>query len=85
MPPGQAVRNNRKYKKPKRKVCMFCVEKINYIDYKNVPRLKRFTTERGKILPRRTTGSCASHQRVLTRAIKRAREIALLPFVAEQG
>ena len=62
---------------------MFCVEKIQYIDFKNVPRLKRFTTERGKILPRRTTGSCASHQRELTRAIKRAREIALLPFVAD--
>ena len=61
------------------------VEKIVYIDYKNVPRLKRFTTERGKILPRRTTGSCASHQRELTAAIKRAREIAFLPFVAEQS
>jgi small subunit ribosomal protein S18 len=63
---------------------MFCVEKISYIDFKNVPRLKRFTSERGKILPRRTTGSCASHQRELTRAIKLAREIALLPYVAEQ-
>ena len=62
---------------------MFCVDKINYIDYKNVARLKRFTTERGKILPRRTTGSCASHQRSLTRAIKRARMVALLPFVAD--
>ena len=78
-PPGK----NRKFKKPKRKVCMFCVEKIQYIDYKNVPRLKRFTTERGKILPRRTTGSCASHQRSLGHAIKRAREIAFLPFVSD--
>ena len=82
MPPGRPTKN-RKFKRPKRKVCMFCVEKISYIEYKNVPRLKRFTSERGKILPRRTTGSCASHQRDLTRAIKRAREIALLPFVAE--
>jgi small subunit ribosomal protein S18 len=84
MPPPKNLKN-RKFKKPKRKVCMFCVEKTLYIDYKNVARLKRLTSERGKILPRRTTGSCASHQRALTRAIKRAREIALLPFVAEQA
>lgn len=63
---------------------MFCVEKIDFIDYKQVARIKRFTSERGKILPRRTTGTCASHQRPLTHAIKRAREIAFLPFVAEQ-
>ena len=74
-----------KFKKPKRKVCYFTVSKIKYIDYKNVAMLKRFTTERGKILPRRTTGTSAKYQRQLTGAIKRAREMALLPFVAEQG
>lgn len=72
-----------KFRRPRRKVCTFCVEKIDHIDYKNVARLRRFVSERGKILPRRTTGTCAMHQRFLTHAIKRAREIALLPFVAE--
>jgi len=72
-----------KYRKMRRKVCAFCVEKIVYIDYKNVNRLRRFISDRGKILPRRTTGTCAAHQRSLTHAIKRAREIALLPFTAE--
>ena len=67
----------------RRKVCTFCVEKVEYVDYKNVNRLRRFISERGKILPRRTTGTCAHHQRVLTHAIKQAREIALLPFTAE--
>ncbi|MGC8834347.1 MAG: 30S ribosomal protein S18 [Armatimonadota bacterium] len=70
-------------RKPRRKVCGFCVDKIEFIDYKNVPRLRRYISDRGKILPRRTTGTCASHQRALTRAIKRARQIALLPFTAE--
>ncbi len=65
---------------PKRKVCMFCVEKMDVIDYKDVRRLRRFVTEQGKILPRRITGTCAQHQRVLTRALKRARNIALIPF-----
>ena len=81
MPPPK----NRKFKKPKRKVCYFTVSKIKYIDYKNVALLKRFTTERGKILPRRTTGTSAKWQRPLTTAIKRAREIGLLPFVSEQA
>lgn len=67
----------------RRKVCAFCVDKIDYIDYKNVNRLRRFVSDRGKIIPRRTTGTCAQHQRSLTAAIKRAREVALLPFVAE--
>lgn len=74
---------NPKFRRPRRKVCTFCVEKIDYIDYKNVAKLRRFVSERGKILPRRTTGTCAMHQRALTHAIKRAREIALLPFTAE--
>jgi len=59
------------------------VEKVEYIDYNNVSRIRRFVSDRGKILPRRQTGTCASHQRYLTRAIKRARLIALLPFTAE--
>jgi len=70
-------------RKPKKKVCSFCVDKIEAIDYKDVPKLRRYTTERGKILPRRISGNCAKHQRQLTIAIKRARNIALLPFTAE--
>ena len=68
---------------PKKKVCTFCVEKIDAIDYKDVQKLKRFITEKGKILPRRMSGVCAKHQRILAQAIKRAREMALLPYVAE--
>ncbi len=70
-------------RRPRRKVCSFCVDKIEHIDYKDVARLRRFTTERGKILPRRISGNCAKHQRQVTLAIKRARNIALLPFTAE--
>ncbi|EAX46961.1 ribosomal protein S18 [Thermosinus carboxydivorans Nor1] len=70
-------------RKPKKKVCSFCVDKIERVDYKDVPRLRRFITERGKILPRRISGNCARHQRQLTLAIKRARNMALLPFTAE--
>jgi small subunit ribosomal protein S18 len=67
----------------RRKVCKFCVEKINFIDYKDLRLIGPFVAERGKILPRRLTGTCAPHQRALTRAIKQARNIALLPFAAE--
>jgi len=70
-------------RKPKKKVCSFCVDKVEAIDYKDVPKLRRYTTERGKILPRRISGNCAKHQRQLTISIKRARNIALLPFTAE--
>jgi len=72
-----------KGRKPKKKVCSFCVDKVEAIDYKEVPRIRRFTTERGKILPRRISGNCAKHQRQLTLAVKRARNMALLPFTAE--
>jgi len=72
-----------KFRRPRRKVCAFCVDKVTFIDYKNVAKLRRYVSDRGKILPRRTTGNCAMHQRAMTRAIKRAREIALLPFTAE--
>jgi len=67
----------------RRKVCQFCVDKCEHIDYKDTARLRRFLSERSKILPRRTTGTCAPHQRELTEAIKRARQIALLPYVTE--
>jgi len=67
----------------RRKVCSFCVDKIDLIDYKEVGRLRRYTTERGKILPRRITGNCARHQRQLTTAIKRARFMALMPYTVD--
>ncbi len=70
-------------RKGHRKVCQFCVDKMTYIDYKDVARLRRFMSERAKILPRRVTGTCARHQRDLTTAIKRARQIALVPFVTD--
>ncbi len=67
----------------RRKPCKFCTEKLEAIDYKDVQRLQKFTSERGKILPSRVSGVCAPHQRMLARAIKRARQIALLPYLAE--
>ena len=67
----------------RRKVCQFCAEKNSEIDYKDVETLKKFVTERGKIVPKRITGTCAKHQRELTTAIKRARIVALLPYVAD--
>ena len=70
-------------RRPRRKVCAFCVYKVEHIYYKDVAKLRRFITERGKILPRRISGNCAKHQRQVTVAIKRARNIALLPFTAE--
>ena len=75
-------KNNPKYRK-RRKVCQFCVDKATFIDYKDTAKLRRFLSERGKILPRRTTGVCAMHQRELTEAIKRSRQIALLPYVLD--
>ena len=75
--PARPMRRGRK------KVCSFCVDKVEHIDFKDTAKLRRYLSERGKILPRRTTGTCAAHQRQLTVAIKRARHIALLPYVAE--
>lgn len=69
--------------KKKRRVCAFCVDKIEQVEYKEIPRLRRFITERSKILPRRISGNCAVHQRQLTIAIKRARQIALLPYSSD--
>ena len=70
-------------RKPRRKVCAFCVDKVENIDYKDIPRLRRYLSERAKIVPRRVTGTCARHQRQLTIAIKRARHLALLPYVSD--
>ena len=76
-------RPNGKMRRSKRKVCAFCVDKAESIDYKDVAKLRKYVTERGKILPRRITGNCARHQRALTTAIKRARNIALMPYTVE--
>ncbi|MHB1394460.1 MAG: 30S ribosomal protein S18 [Clostridia bacterium] len=70
-------------RKPKKKVCNFCIDKVESIDYKDVNKLRRFISERGKIIPRRISGNCAKHQRQLTVSIKRARNIAFLPFTTD--
>ena len=71
--------NNRKRKK----VCIFCADKVEFIDYKDSAKLRKFISERGKILPRRISGTCSKHQRELNTAIKRARQVALLPYVTD--
>lgn len=70
-------------RKGRKKVCAFCVEKATEIDYKDIAKLGKFTSDRAKILPRRVTGTCAKHQRELTTAIKRARQVALMPYTAD--
>ena len=70
-------------RKGRKKVCAFCVDRIYNIDYKDVPRLRRYLSERAKIIPRRVTGTCAHHQRELMQAIKRARHVAFLPYTSE--
>ena len=75
--------NDKARPRKRKKVCNFCVDKATSIDFKDSAKLRRYISERGKILPRRTTGTCAMHQRELTVAIKRARQIALLPFVTD--
>ena len=70
-------------RRPRRKVCQFCVDKVEHIDYKEFVHLRRYINERGKILPRRMSGTCAKHQRQLSIAIKRARAIALQPYTAD--
>lgn len=70
-------------RKGRKRVCNFCVDKVEHLDYKELSKLRRFITERGKILPRRISGNCAHHQRQLTVAIKRARQAVLLPYTAE--
>ena len=78
-----AMDNRRRGGMRRRKVCQFCADKTREIDYKDVETLKKFVTERGKILPKRITGTCAMHQREVTKAIKRARIVALLPYTQD--
>ena len=75
--------NRRGGRKSRKKVCSFCVDKVEFIDYKDISRLRRFVSERAKILPRRVTGTCARHQRELTVAVKRARYLALMPYTSD--
>jgi len=77
-----AAGGRRKPFAPRRKVCRFCADQVHFVDFKQVQVLRAFTTERGKILSSRVTGNCAKHQRQLSRAVKRARYLALLPFTA---
>ncbi len=81
--PGGQTTGAKPHRFMRRKTCKFCMDKQDLIDFKDIVRLRRFVTERGKIIPRRITGTCARHQRLLTEAIKRARNISLLPFSAE--
>lgn len=74
---------NKKRGRRKKRVCAFCAEKVNTIDYKDINKLRKFVSERGKILPRRITGNCAKHQRVLTVAVKRARHVALMAYIQD--
>ena len=74
---------NRTNRKSRKKVCAFCVDKVEEIDYKDVQKLRKFTSDRAKILPRIVTGTCARHQRELTTAIKRARQVALMAYTAD--
>lgn len=76
-------RGPRGARRTRKKVCIFCADKIDRIDYKDTNRLRKCMTERAKILPRRVTGNCAFHQRELTVAVKRARQVALLPYIAD--
>ena len=77
------MKRERGGRRPKRKVCHFCADKVEHIDYKDANKLRRYTTERGKILPRRITGNCAKHQRALTVAIKRARHMSMMPYIQD--
>ena len=74
---------DRRNRKSRKKVCAFCMDKIEHIDYKDVPRQRRYLSDRAKIIPRRVTGTCARHQRQLTVAVKRARHLAFLPYVGD--
>ena len=81
--PFQGGNNNRRRGKRRPKVCYYCADKLEHADYKDVDRLRKYVSERWKIVPRRVTGNCAKHQRQLTIAIKRARFMALLPYTAD--
>ena len=80
---GDAQRSGRGMRRAKRKVCAFCADKVEHIDYKDLMKLRKYLSEKGKIFPRRITGTCAKHQSQLTTAIKRARHIALLPYTTD--
>jgi len=80
---GREFSGNMRQRRSRRKTCAFCAEKVEQIDFMDATRLRKFISERGTILPKRMTGTCAKHQRELTTAIKRARQIALLPYVAD--
>jgi len=80
---SDAQKTSRGERRAKRKVCAFCADKVELIDYKDVTRLRKYLSEKGKILPRRITGTCAKHQRQLTTSIKRARHLALLPYTTD--
>ena len=77
------VRPARPMNRKRKKVCIFCADKVTFIDYKDTAKLRKFISERGKILPRRISGTCAKHQRELNTAIKRSRQVALLPYVTD--
>ena len=81
--PRDERRQGGRTRKPKKKYCAFCMDRAGEIDYKDTNKLRKYVTERGKIVPRRMSGNCAKHQRQLTIAIKRARNIALLPFTTD--
>ncbi len=78
-----AARPVRPMNRKRKKVCVFCADKVAFIDYKDTAKLRKFISERGKILPRRISGTCAKHQRELNTAIKRSRQVALLPYVTD--
>ena len=78
-----AARPARPNMRKRKKLCIFCADKVDYIDYKDTAKLRKFISERGKILPRRISGTCAKHQRDVNTAIKRARQVALLPYVTD--
>ena len=81
--PERGEKGGRPQRRGRKKVCSFCVDRVEHIDYKDVVKLRKYISERSKIIPRRVTGTCAKHQRELTIAIKRARHLALLPFVSD--
>ena len=76
-------KGDKNFRRPRKKVCNFCVDRVEEIDYKDVEKLKKYVSDKGKILPRRVTGTCAKHQRKVTKAIQRARHIALLPYTVK--
>ena len=80
---NEAARPARPNMRKRKKICIFCADKVDYIDYKDTAKLRKFISERGKILPRRVSGTCAKHQRDVNTAIKRARQVALLPYICD--